>query len=78
MDAAEQAHETDRAVYEDECRALTGLGRTCRWRLERSGAFPARRQFSPGRSGWLHSEIQAFLRTRPLGSRRSGATRQAA
>ena len=37
---------SDRFVREPECRALTGLSRSTRWRLERSGEFPKRRRLS--------------------------------
>ena len=34
------------------------------WRMERKGMFPARRQISPGRVGWLESEIEQWLADR--------------
>lgn len=39
----------------------TGLGYTTIFKLERDGKFPARRQLSPGRVGWLTSEVDAWL-----------------
>lgn len=30
----------DRIVREAECRRITGLARTTRWKLERTGQFP--------------------------------------
>lgn len=31
------------------------------WRLEKAGKFPKRRQISPGRVGWLASEVDAWI-----------------
>ncbi len=40
---------------------FTGLGYTTIFKLERAGKFPARRKLSPGRVGWLRSEVEAWL-----------------
>ena len=48
-------------VREPECRRLTGLSRPTRWRLERAGLFPRRRQLSANTKGWLLSEIRAWI-----------------
>jgi prophage regulatory protein len=34
------------------------------WRMERRGDFPQRVQISPGRVGWLESEVNAWLEQR--------------
>jgi prophage regulatory protein len=34
------------------------------WRLEKAGKFPKRRQLSPGRVGWLASEVDAWIESR--------------
>ncbi len=34
------------------------------WRMEKTGSFPKRRQLSPGRVGWLASEVDAWLESR--------------
>jgi prophage regulatory protein len=52
---------TDRFLREREVRSMTGLSRTTRWRLERIGQFPRRRQISPGAVGWLESEVLAWM-----------------
>lgn len=39
----------------------TGLGYTTIFKLERDGKFPARKQLSPGRVGWLRAEVDAWL-----------------
>ena len=51
-------------LREAQVAALTGLSKTTRWRLERLGAFPKRRQLSMKAVGWLASEIEdwALLR----------------
>jgi predicted DNA-binding transcriptional regulator AlpA len=59
----------DAIIREPECRRRTGLSRSTRWRLERRGKFPRRRQLSPGCSGWLASEIAAWISARRTMSR---------
>lgn len=44
--------------------AFTGLSYTTIFRLERDGSFPTRRQLSPGRVGWIKSEVEAWLLAR--------------
>jgi predicted DNA-binding transcriptional regulator AlpA len=39
----------------------TGLSRTTLWRLERRGAFPARRQISLGAIGWIEAEVEHWI-----------------
>ncbi len=41
-----------------------GLSAPTIWRLERKGLFPARRQLSPGRVGWLESEVENWISAR--------------
>lgn len=55
---------SDRFIRELECEQITGLSRATRWRLERVGKFPKRRQLAPNCVGWLHSEVMAWLRER--------------
>ena len=50
----------ERFMREAEVRRITGLSRTTRWRLERRGAFPRRRQISPNGVAWLESEIRQW------------------
>ena len=56
--------EPDRFIADPECRQISGLGRVTRWRLEKRGQFPRRRQLSPGRVGWLLSEVLIWQRDR--------------
>ena len=45
----------------------TGLSRTTIWRLERAGLFPLRRRIGRQAVGWLASDIDEWLATRPRG-----------
>jgi prophage regulatory protein len=64
LDRAQPLIAIDAIIREPECRLRTGLSRSTRWRLERKGKFPRRRQLSPGCSGWLASEIAAWISAR--------------
>ena len=55
---------SDRFIREPECREITGLSRTTRWRLERAKHFPKRARISPNAVAWLESEVQEWLRAR--------------
>ena len=57
----------DRFINERECREITSLSRVTRWRMERAGTFPRRRQISPNRVGWLESEIRDWVEARANG-----------
>ena len=52
---------TDRFMREPEVEYVTGLSRTTRWRLERAGKFPRKRQISENAKGNLASEIFAWV-----------------
>ena len=43
----------------------TGLSRTTLWRLERRGDFPRRVQLGPNSTGWIDSEVEQWIETRP-------------
>lgn len=47
-----------------EMLALVGLGYATVWRLEKAGNFPARKKLTPGRVGWLRSEVEAWINSR--------------
>lgn len=54
-----------RSFYrEPEVRALTKLSKSTRWRLEKKGNFPKRRQLSTHAVGWLATEIEAWIASR--------------
>lgn len=56
-----KSHTTDRFLRDPEVREITGLSRPTRWRPERTGKFPRRRQIAPNAVAWLESEIQAWM-----------------
>ena len=51
-------------LREPQVSALTGLSKSTRWRLEREGKFPQKRQLSAKSVGWLASEVEEWVRTR--------------
>jgi predicted DNA-binding transcriptional regulator AlpA len=54
-----------RFLSQAEVTARVGLSRTTIWRLERRGLFPAHRQLSANRVGWVEAEIDQWIATRP-------------
>jgi predicted DNA-binding transcriptional regulator AlpA len=59
-----------RLIRETECRALTGLGRTTRWVLERRGLFPKRCRITEATGhivGWLESDLVRWVEARAAG-----------
>ncbi len=61
-------HDTSpRIVRDAEVRAMTGLSRVQRWRLERAGKFPVRVNLSERSIGWYEADILAWLASRPRG-----------
>jgi prophage regulatory protein len=55
-----------RYVRDAECRALTGLSRSTRWRLERDGKFPQRRRLATRAIGWIEAELLEWMRQREV------------
>jgi prophage regulatory protein len=47
---------------------ISGLSNVTRWRMEKRGEFPKRRQISPNRVAYLESEVIAWMDTRPTSS----------
>jgi prophage regulatory protein len=45
---------------------LTGLSRMTIYRLEKSGAFPARRQLGSNSVAWLEEDVSAWVGSRPM------------
>ncbi len=43
----------------------TGLSRTTLWRLERRGDFPHRIRLSPNSIGWIETEVEEWIESRP-------------
>ncbi len=57
----------ERVLSKAETVERTGMSHTTIRREEKAGRFPRRRQITPAKIGWLESEIDEFLRTRPVG-----------
>ena len=60
----------DRFIRDKECREATGLSRTTRWRLEQVDLFPKRHLIGKQAIGWLESEIQQWMNSRPHDEKR--------
>lgn len=54
--------ELDRMVREPECRTMTTLSNSTRWRMEREGTFPKRIKIGPSAVAYRLSEVQAWIR----------------
>ena len=55
----------DRIIREKEVKAITSLGRTTRFELEKKGQFPKRIQLTKNAVGWRESDILRWMETRP-------------
>ncbi|MGR5069310.1 helix-turn-helix transcriptional regulator [Vibrio alfacsensis] len=53
---------SERIIRESERLAMTGISRTTCWQMEKKGEFPKRIQIGPRAVGWLHSQIQDWIR----------------
>lgn len=60
----------ERILTIDEVTERTSLPRTTIWRRVRDGTFPPPIQLSPGRIGWLESEIDAWIAERAAARKR--------
>ena len=63
----------ERILRQPAVQERTGLGRTTVWRMERDGRFPRRRQIGGGIVGWLASEVDEWIRTRPTADNNDSA-----
>lgn len=52
----------DRMIREPECRAMTTLSNSTRWRMEQEGKFLKRIKIGPSAVAYRLSEIQAWVR----------------
>ena len=55
----------DRYIRSDELTHMTGLSLSTIYRFERNGVFPRRRVLGPNSVGWLESDINDWLTSRP-------------
>ena len=56
---------TNKFLSKTDIDGMTGLSDVTRWRMEKRGEFPKRRQISPNRVAYLESEILEWMNTRP-------------
>ena len=56
----------DRYIRKPEAASITGLSEVTLWRLEKKGDFPKRRQLSSNSVGYLLSEVNAWMESRPV------------
>jgi prophage regulatory protein len=54
----------DRILPPREAWRTAGISRSTMYRLEKAGAFPRRLQISEGRTGYLASELEAWMKAR--------------
>ena len=54
----------DRILRESERRAKMGTSASTQWRQERRGEAPRRIKIAPNISGWLESEVDAWIAER--------------
>ncbi|MQA89771.1 MAG: AlpA family phage regulatory protein [Gemmatimonas sp.] len=65
----------ERILRVSEVVRRTGLGRSTVYDRESRGEFPVRRQLGGGLVGWLESEIDEWLQSRPVGIEARAAER---
>ena len=56
-----------RILNSNEVVKKIGLSKVTVWRMERAGLFPKRINLSERRVGWVESEIEDWLGSRPRG-----------
>jgi prophage regulatory protein len=54
----------DRLLKMSDVIARLGVSRSTIWRLTQSGGFPRPVPISPGRKGWLKSQVDAWIANR--------------
>jgi prophage regulatory protein len=62
---------TDKFLSKAVVDEMTCLSNVTRWRMEKCGDFPKRRQISPNRVAYLESEVTAWMESRPTGGNES-------
>lgn len=55
---------TDRVIRRAELLRITGVSAASVYRWVASGTFPAPRRLGPNATGWLESEVVAWLQSR--------------
>lgn len=57
---------TNKFLSNPTVKEMSGLSNVTRWRMEKRGEFPKRRQISPNRVAYLESEVLNWMDTRPV------------
>lgn len=57
----------DRIVRDEERFRITGISRSAWWEGEKAGRFPKRRRLGPSSVGWLLSDLDAWMKSAPVG-----------
>ncbi|ELH0894524.1 AlpA family phage regulatory protein [Vibrio fluvialis] len=55
---------SERIIRESERLTITGISRTTCWEMEKKGEFPKRIRIGPRSVGWLHSQIQEWIKNK--------------
>lgn len=55
---------TEAILREQQVAQLTGLSRQTRWRMVKHGRFPKPVRLTGRSSGWLRSEVDAWIKAR--------------
>ncbi len=58
--------EVDKLITEDAVLQKVPFGKTTLWSMVKDGRFPAPRRATPHRKAWLASEIDAWIKSRPV------------
>ena len=55
-----------RLLRVEEVEERTGMSRVTIWRKEKNGEFPERRKITDHMVGWLESEVDEWIESRPV------------
>jgi prophage regulatory protein len=62
--------ERERVMNREEVASLCGLSTATMSRMSKNGQFPRARQIGSRRIGWLWSDVNEWLKTRPVAQSR--------
>ena len=68
----------DKIIMENELLPTLPFGKTTLWNEVKEGRFPAPRRATPHRKGWLASEIDDWVKSRPVVEQYADESSQAA
>ena len=70
--------EVDKLITEDAVLQKVPFGKTTLWSMVKDGRFPAPRRATPHRKAWLASELDAWIKSRPVVEQYADESSQAA